>query len=410
MKFLKVIHEKTYKSKAIVVVFLFAATVIVCLNIFEGILSITKIIPPFPKYMCKPQRWNWPGLNKLGFLDKERSFMADGKFHILFIGDSFMEIFGDSIVPMCEQITNQNNGNNIECINLGESATDPIDYYWRLRNIGMLLMPDMIALFIFEENDFISEERFLKGMRDNKLVTLYPQQSLFSRFFPRITAAIGLINLTVRKLLFEIRPWIGQKQWSELTDDEKEIKFMHLIVLKANVPEKRAVDYVNNLSSETKKFIFRSRYLPGYYLDPGMKSVFSGGKSSKNGMIVKTKYTVKAIIAIQEVLRNSNKNAKLCVFFIPSAAKVDPVYRASFNDIFKTDYSSRSIGVGQGEYALFFETLWSAGITVYDLSECLLGIPDTYSFDGHWNNKGMKIASEYVSAKLLKFYSTRIAQ
>ncbi len=365
------------------------------IEIFSG-----SFIPEHPKRLRESSRWKSKSLNSIGFQDKERSYENPNNYtRILFIGDSFLEIWEDSIVFKVEDILKLKTRADLECINLGESATDPVDYYWRLRNLGLNFGPDLIALFIYEGNDFSYKRPVSQGLRTNKLIALYPQQSLFSKVFPRSTALLTAINyyLDTKTRSSRHQPSIAPKDWSGLSDSQKEAKLIKFLAKMAKISDATAGQYFKNLSTETKEFIFAEKYLPGYCFNYLLKTVFHKKKFENQ---VRAADTVKTILAMKKFLNQKGYQGKIKVFFIPVAEKVDRFYLKAFQDLGKTTQLPFGPILTKKEYTVFYEALAAQGIEVFDLTRALKGISKTYDLNGHWNDKGQSIVAKFVAQEL----------
>jgi hypothetical protein len=385
------------KKRLIFECFIGVTIIIFVFAIFEFFIFSISIVPAFPKYLTHPSRWGWPAVNSMGFLDKERSFENKaGLPRVLFIGDSMLEISGFSIVPGCEKAVEARINKAAEFINLGESDTDPVDYYWRLRSVGMRFKPDALLIFITEVNDFIGRQRFSRGMKVYNFISIYPQQSIFSRFFPRTASLLSVPYYRIRN--FKSLPWLPEdRRWTSLSENEKEIKLAQLISEKGKVSLEKAHSYVKGLSDDTKKFVFKSDNLPGYYFGPLVESVFHGIKHENR---YRAEYAAECVIEMKKLLLKENPSAGIMVFFIPAAEKADPEFLSAFRDMSKGGGLPFGPLLEGKEYVLFCDMLKKEGIKVRNIADGFRGLPGTYSLDGHWSKKGIELATDYVSSKI----------
>lgn len=374
----------------------------VCLAVLsEGMLASLKITAFLPRRLARPWRFNKAGFNSAGFLDRERHFKKpDNCVRVLFIGDSFLEIWGSSIVPVCEELVSSQVNKNIEFINMGESNTDPVDYYWTLKKAGIRLAPDLIIIFVTETNDFSADLKF----RSIIYIAPNPRQTIFFRFFPRSAALIKLLyrksaHFTARRNISYLKnkPWLGS-EWTGLSDEAKESKLTELISKHAGVSAVRANEYVKGLSSDTKSFVFRGRYLPGYYFNHIVDAVFHERRLKRD---LKAEYTAWCIMQMKKLLLQKGCNAGIKVFFIPAAEKADPDFLKAFQGLFKTKDLPFGPLLDEAEYGYFSKTLMAADIQVFNLTEALKGVRGSYTLDGHWSELGMGLVSQYVSEKLI---------
>lgn len=114
--------------------------------------------------------------NSWGQRDFERKTKpVDGAYRIAFVGDSIIEGWTPTPVSIATEHILQNN--RLEIINLGIYATDPDEYYYRAKNVGMKLGINHCFLFFYTSNDFISK-RSMRSVLG--IIAVYPRDSFFS--------------------------------------------------------------------------------------------------------------------------------------------------------------------------------------------------------------------------------------
>jgi hypothetical protein len=101
--------------------------------------------------------------NRFGFRDAE--FVAEknaGERRILFVGDSFVEGQGVEVAQrfstlVAQQLALDAGGpeTTYRAVNLGQLATQPIDYLHNLAGFGLALHPDFVVVGFFVGNDFM---------------------------------------------------------------------------------------------------------------------------------------------------------------------------------------------------------------------------------------------------------------
>ena len=92
-------------------------------------------------------------VNEWGQRDRSRRRRPrPGVRRFICVGDSFLEEARDApLPPLLDDLL----GSAHEVVNLGVSATDPDEYYYRFKNIGLRLCPDHCVLFFYAGNDFL---------------------------------------------------------------------------------------------------------------------------------------------------------------------------------------------------------------------------------------------------------------
>ncbi|MBL8792987.1 MAG: SGNH/GDSL hydrolase family protein [Planctomycetia bacterium] len=131
--------------------------------------------------------------NSWGMRDLERSIQKPaGKFRAVCIGDSFLEGgFCSFPLPLLtERLLVERGGEDIECLNLGVSGTDPESYYHRLRRVGLHLQPDAVLVFLYAGNDYLdTDQKFCMDGRQllTRGIDELPKPSLLGQYFPEFT-------------------------------------------------------------------------------------------------------------------------------------------------------------------------------------------------------------------------------
>jgi hypothetical protein len=383
------------KKIALGEVLLAASILIISAAVIELLLFSLKIVPPYPKYLVRGSRWHDARFNNTGFLDKERVFANPNNIRVLFIGDSFLEIYEIPLVSACERLVESHTDKRIEFINLGITDSDPVDYYWRIKRIGIRFRPQIVAIFIFEGNDFITSDRLKLGLGSNRFFALYPQPSIFANVFPRLTSLLT----TLYYYLYNLGgvPWIETSAFRGLSQKDKEAKFTELLSKKGRISYLEARGYVEKLSPRTKDFIFRQGNFPGYYFN---RIVDANFHNRKTVTVCKSEYTIECLLAVKNLFSERGYAGEIMVFFIPVAEKVDPRFLSVFQDLAQTKDLPFGPLLGQGEYESFRSSLEREGIRVFNLADVLRGVSGAYSSDGHWSPRGARLVEQYVSSRI----------
>jgi len=161
------------------------------------------ITPSWPSYLLRPApvshdavaRWH-AGMPEVTYVtnswlmrDRERTVARPPgiAFRSVFIGDSFLEGgFTRAALPArIEGRWGETGIEDAEAINLGVAGTGPIEYHYRIREVGLKLTPDAIVLMFYSGNDVIAE-RFQEN-RELPFVAELPRPSLLARVAPHLT-------------------------------------------------------------------------------------------------------------------------------------------------------------------------------------------------------------------------------
>src|SRR5690242_20970972 len=102
-------------------------------------------VPPWPARMLRPMvpqaSADPQGYNSWGMRDRERSITRPSSIHLrsVFVGDSFLEGgFTRAALPArIEERLAAAGHTDIEAINLGVSATSPLQYYYRIKRVAL---------------------------------------------------------------------------------------------------------------------------------------------------------------------------------------------------------------------------------------------------------------------------------
>lgn len=133
-------------------------------------------------YASRP--WMAERFNSWGMRDKERGIAKDPAYRArgIVIGDSFVEAsfarrsLPASVAPMA---------GGVEMVNLGISATDPSSYYYRLRDVGLKLSPDVALFFVYMGNDVMLPGESFGASRIAPLIGESEGGSLLGAIMPR---------------------------------------------------------------------------------------------------------------------------------------------------------------------------------------------------------------------------------
>jgi len=356
-------------------------------------------------------------VNSWGMRDLERSVRKPaGKYRVACIGDSFLEGgFTSFPVPLLtEKLLAERGIDNVECVNLGISDTDPQQYYHRLRQVGLHLQPDSVLVFLYAGNDYLRpEQKFCLDGR--QLVTcgldVLPKPSFLGHFCPELTWLLWnrlnfrasapptlaqpdesslLLEWTalpfevgVRKLARYMQqkyfPEFGYDQveavltrggpafWAEMQDRPKEREYLQGWIV------------VNLLERE-----LRHRCYPTDTAD-----------IEQVGLRRSVKATASWLLAMNELCQAAG--VPLVTVLCPGAG-VDPEYMAFWSPWPKFRGKNVLFEARQAEMG---RQLREKGLNCLDLAEVLQGVENTYrKTDAHWNGRGHRLVAQRLAEEI----------
>src|SRR5258708_3248023 len=137
-------------------------------------LIASLFVPPWPAWALRSTEpanaisikaladkpWASRPFNSWGMSDRERSVARppDIRFRSVLVGDSFIEslLASETLPAAVERLFAAEGRTGIEAINLGVSGTGPRSYFYRLRDVALVLSPDAVLVFFYAGNDFIA--------------------------------------------------------------------------------------------------------------------------------------------------------------------------------------------------------------------------------------------------------------
>lgn len=163
--------------------------------------------------------------NSAGFHDVEHALAkSHGVYRILVLGDSYIEglqvpIEQNFVRQLERMVGDWITEKQVEVINLGVSGSGPAQYYRILEKKGLIYRPDLVLMAVFPDNDFRDSYRSLSGAvfkphyalgKDEHLEYLAPQVSGLGaslRPFLRRSAFLHLVRQGIASL--PVEGWLG---------------------------------------------------------------------------------------------------------------------------------------------------------------------------------------------------------
>lgn len=336
-------------------------------------------------------------INSWGQRDRERLLCPEpGIFRIGFIGDSFLEESSQPVSLLTEQLFQDS---TVEVVNLGVSATQPDEYYYRLKNVAIPVECHHCVVWLFSGNDFVDERRTLS--------TRYGALAVAPR--PSWATAIGMHALN-HILTNSSRPVL--QAWFQAGDLAQRERQMHQSILQADfeslrhgllragpLPPDAAARLQSRLwSADSDSFLQMLREpdagkFRSYYLDAGLWAAAVGtGQWDRNPESHALYWAQAMHSACEEV------GIGLTIVVIPEAFQVDRRMREQWSPLADMRHLTKPC---RDASERFCSAARSLGLDVLDLHSAFEDVPGTYlNMDGHWSQAGVDLAAENVFAHL----------
>ncbi len=399
---------------------------LLCTALIGAELVAWLITPSWPAYLLRPApvsvnavaQWS-SGMPDVTFAtnswlmrDRERSVAKPPgvAFRSVFIGDSFLEGgFTRAALPArIEGMLVGAQHEDVEAINLGVAGTGPIEYYYRIKELGLSLVPDAIVLLFYSGNDTVTES-FPQDAPLLPFIAELPRPSLLGRVAPHVTwQAVNAMRLS------------GAAQGGSYVPNEREIiaealdkpraeglavlvRLMHQHYFPQLEP--RVIEEILGRGGERfwSEFVprrFDREYLQGWILKGLISMETSPQKFSMTPAEAaaavsadEIKATMSWLTATDRLVRSHG--VKFLVAVIP-VGTTDP----DFMDFWQPwpRYSSYTLGRA-AIHAAMVAALAKTDIRFIDLQQDLQGVRGAYrKTDLHWTEHG----HEVVAARLAK--------
>jgi len=331
--------------------------------------------------------------NSWGQRDRERSIEPpDDKTRIAFIGDSFLE---ESSIKPVSLLVEELLPPSYEVINLGVSATDPVHYYWALKNVALELGVKHVFVFMFIGNDLLDDKPADdRGIIASSLLAPPPQSSLLGTLMPATN-----YHLT-KKYKKSTTAWMARDlhhyEQSQLELFRKVgMKKLPLLLARYNSPagEKACYDKLlaHNLFDFYKMLInpdmglFRT-YIIGKavtnFCQPIEHVEDSLGKSAGS-------YSIQMVNLMKDVARKNDVGISFVI--VPQGFDVDD----RFWEQWKVLADFREIYNHSLKASYFKRVLLNNNSHVVDLYPSFESKTGTYlNVDGHWSKLGNELAAK----------------
>lgn len=416
------------KTKKLILSTIFGTILVAAIPV--GIELVASFLTPaWPAYLLRPvpisrdavARWHssMPDIafatNSWLMRDRERSVTKPegSAFRSVFIGDSFLEGgFTRAALPSrIEGILVGKGQEDIEAVNLGVAGTSPVEYYYRLRDVGLKLTPDAVVLMFYSGNDIV-QKSFAEEQATRPLIAELPRPSLLASVAPHAAwlgvSAFGLAGISRGKyvpgesnLIAEALRLPQAERVARLAAHMKEHYFPELAGETIDEILSRADE---RFWSEYQPRRFDREYLQGWVLQGLISWEASARKLPKTPAEAAAEIASSEIdatltwIAAAEKLARS-RGVKFLVALIP-VGTVDPDFVAYWQPWPR--YYAFTL-LADARHKAMAVAMARTTIPFVDLTDDLQGMRGTYrKTDMHWTEAGHEVVAARLAAELTK--------
>jgi hypothetical protein len=394
----------------------------------EAIASL--FVPPWPARALRSTEsvisikaladkpWAKHPFNSWGMSDRERSVVRppDIRFRSVLVGDSFIEslLAGETVPAAVERLLAAQGRTGIEAINLGISGTGPRSYFYRLRDVALVLSPDAVLVFFYAGNDFIAPGDAYRQPAVLPLLDESAGGSLLGQLMPR-TNWLLVNRLRLSEALRGNRPVpdefdtidaiVHGPPAGRISDLAGHVRRHYF----PEMSEQRIAEILSRGGDEFWSALDRrpvgEQYLMGWLLnlmvltetsdDPIYRVATREQAARQFGADPEVEATMSWLVATVRMAQT--RHVPIRLFLIPTG-DVDPHY-AAFWKPWPRFYSWQLRANAWLEP--FAAKLRRASVPIVDLREDLEGVSGTYRvMDGHWTERGVDIVAERVRLEL----------
>ncbi|MBS0537224.1 MAG: SGNH/GDSL hydrolase family protein [Proteobacteria bacterium] len=399
-------------------------------TLLAGIEGLAWLVTPaWPGYLLRPAPVGvdavaqWSGgmpdvvfaTNRWQMRDRERTTAkpANISFRSLFVGDSFLE-GGFTRAALPARVEGRLVGagrEDIEAINLGVAGTSPIEYYYRIKELGLDLSPDAVVLAFYSGNDTVTQA-FPGEHPSRPFIAELPRPSILGSIAPHTTwQAVNALRLS------------GAAKGGKYAPNEHEVitkalalpraqglpilvKMMHQYYF-PSLPESTIHEILDRggerFWEEFKPRRFDREYLQGWILDGVISMETSTIPLPMTPAEADAKISADEIAATMSWLTATDgllkaRGVKLLVAVIP-VGTMDP----DFAEFWKPwpRYYSYTLQRAAAHRAMV-AALSTSGIRFVDLAQDLDGVRGTYrKTDLHWTEEGHEVVAKRLATEVM---------
>lgn len=351
-----------------------------------------------------------PFYNSWGMRDHERSSdrPANVTFRSVFVGDSFLE--GHSVkAPLSvfvENIWTATGHTGMEAINLGVSATDPPQYYYRIERVALPLKPDVVLMMFYSGNDFVAEP--FQSHTIPPFISELPEPSILGAVAPNLTWLItdrlrlsenGSSNKRIPNEFQTLNALVDKPRAERLAGFARHLKQYYY-------PElgEETIREVLSRADEDFWLLFKSDSKDRHYLQGWMLKNIIGWETSTYPLsmnaaeadrmvdVAKVEATLTWLVAARRLVEAQG------VKFVVALAPVG-IVDSDYVKFWRAWPRAFSYWLGaDARHRKLVNLLHQQNFNVIDLETCLDGVPGTYRLsDSHWSEHGHEIVAQRLA-------------
>jgi hypothetical protein len=380
-------------------------------------LLARQLTPAWPGYMLRPvaiteaERAQWQSgmaaatfvTNSWQMRDRERSAVrpAGVSQRVLFVGDSVLDgTFTRAALPLRVEADWAAAGQTgREAVNLGVTNTGPVDYYWRLRRVGLDLEPDAAVLMFFSGNDFLYQS-FAGQPAVPPLVDELPRPSLLGAVLPH-TTRFGLDAL--RRPLPPTDPSDQAAIDAALARPRAEgVPRLAELMHRRFFPQldRPAIEEIVGRGGERFWAQFQPRAVDREILSVAVLRQMIASETEREPTVPAGSPEIAATLSWLEAAFELARRHKLpfAVALAP-VATVDPAFTEFWQP---WPHYNRYNVLRDGHHDALARALAQKGIPLIDLKRDLAGVRDAFrKTDMHWTEKGCEIVAARLASEAL---------
>ena len=385
--------------------------------------------PSWPGYLLRPAPVGvdavaqWSGgmpditfaTNRWQMRDRERSVAKPPNvaFRSVFIGDSFLEGgFTRAALPARVEGRLVDAGQeDVEAVNLGVAGTSPIEYYYRIKELGLKIAPDAIVLTFYSGNDTLTTP-FPGENAPLPFVAELPRPSILGNIAPHVAwQTVNALRLSGAAKGGKYAPNEHEIITQALARPRAEglpilVKLMHQYYF-PELPEKTIEEILarggDRFWSEFRPRRFDREYLQGWILD-GLIAMETG-----TAQVALTQDEADAAVSPDEIKATMSwleatdrlvkaHGVKFLVAVIP-VGTMDPDFAAFWKPWPR--YYSYTLGRAALHTAMV-AALAKSDIPFVDLAQDLKGVRGTYrKTDLHWTEEGHEVVAARLAREVM---------
>lgn len=339
-------------------------------------------------------------VNSWGQRDREHALLpAPGTYRMVFVGDSYLENGAPVPVPLrTESYLRAMGKGSVEAINLGVTATDTDEYYYRLQRVGLPLQPQHCVLMFAASTDFIQQPTLLSYYG---ISATYPRLSFLQLLgLGALDQVISNERRPILRAWFKGEPLLKHelelKALFGKTGDDRETEELYLSFFPPDQRQRVQATLARATADDRQRFFSMLRHPDdnsffSFYLDVATNVA----KGMEYPFGLDDSYAFKWVEKIRQLCQRQGMAFTLVL--IPDGFTVDSRMAGYYRAIadMKAFMTSRDEALTR-----MVRRATAAGMDVVDLRDLLRQHPGSYlNMDGHWSQLGADTVARYLAEK-----------